>query len=190
MGKKPKMKMPMNFNMFGKGKPLRQPRIFDTDGDGVPDLTDCAPYNKNKHGKVSEWVKKKWAESKQKRAYEQAAAQQRQKVAQAEYYRAKEEEAKKLARYRAEQERKKAEERYKYTPRPQPKPGQPQQRQGVGSVFGGLNVPPARDMFGNLLYPERKQVPATTPAVTKKKRKKRGKEETWKKQKRKVIVYV
>lgn len=164
-------------------KPLKQPRIFDTDRDGVPDLFDCDAWNKNKQG-VKQMIKEKLAAYKQKRAYERAAAQQRQKIAQAEYYRAKESEAKKLARYRAEQERKKAEERYKYQPRPQPKPGMQRPTGMFGGV--GINVPPPRDIFGQPLYPERK--PAPTPAVKVIKRKKRRAKK--KRGKRKVIVYV
>lgn len=167
-----KKESPMNFNIFPKSKPLEQPKLLDTDGDGVPDLTDCAPWNKNKHGKIKEYLKEKFAQAKKKRAYAQAASQQRQKVAQAEYYRAKETEAKKLAKYKAEQERKKEEERYKFKPKPKVKPLPQRQESSVWQ--GGINVPPPRDIFGQPLYPQKPE-PKKTLTPKKKKTKKRKK---------------
>ena len=109
-----------------------------------------------------------------------------------EYWKAKETEALKLARFKAEQERLKKEERFRYRP-PQPvqrfesRQQQPQQKKerhppppsglGIGTSGMGFNIPPPNyGIFG------------TPPLEAQRKKQQKKKEQ--KKKKKKVIIYV
>lgn len=102
-------------------------------------------------GKIKKFIKRKIAHAKQIRAQKRHIA----KEAESEYFRAKEEEAKRLARYRAEQERRRAEERFRYRPTPpRPRPPPPPSGFGFGTSGGGLTPPPPNfGIFGGVQKP-------------------------------------
>lgn len=92
------------------GKPVQLKGLRDSDKDGVKDIMDCKPYNKNKQGIVHN-IKTKYKEVKEARQQKKYAMKHIRKKAKAEYYRKREVEEIKLAGERAHIE---AERKRKY----------------------------------------------------------------------------